>query len=188
MIRKFLFVAACGLTLFVGAAAIAEDDDDDQGEHMTHEQTPMNMEHMKMSPKMGDTRQEVDAPSPMRTQMLSHMRGHAEAIAEIVAALGKGDGAAAAKVADARLGMASSGAAACKPNAETGELGDMPAMMARHMPDEMRALGLTMHEQASKFAQEAAKIGPGGDMRPALAELSQVVQACNACHAAYRLD
>lgn len=182
MIKKFLFAAACGLSLFAGAAAIAEDDDDDQGEHMTHEQ------HMKMSPKMGDTRQEVDVPSPMRTQMLSHMRGHAEAIAEILAALGKGDGAAAAKIADARLGMASSGAAACKPNAKSGELGDMPAMMARHMPDEMRALGLTMHEQASKFAQEAAKIGPGGDMRPALAELSQVVQACNACHAAYRLD
>jgi hypothetical protein len=182
MIRKFLFATACGLSFFA-AAAIAGNDDDD-AEHMKH----MGMDHMKMSPKMSDTRQEVDLPSPMRTHMLSHMRGHAEAVAQILAALGKGDGAAAAKIADANLGMASPGSAACKPNAKSGELGEMPAMMASHMPDEMRALGLTMHEQASKFAQEAAKIGPGGDMRPALAELSQVVQACNACHAAYRLD
>ena len=102
--------------------------------------------------------------------------------------MGRATAQAAAKIAETRLGAASPGAAACKPNAKTGELGDMPAMMAKHMPDEMRALGMTMHEQASKFAQEAGKIGPGGDMRPALAELSQVVQACNACHAAYRLD
>jgi hypothetical protein len=33
----------------------------------------------------------------------------------------------------------------------------MPKMMARHMPEEMRALGMTMHEQATRFAQEAAK-------------------------------
>ncbi|MBG0794865.1 cytochrome c [Methylocystis sp. H62] len=180
---RFLFAAACGLSLFA-AAAIAGDDTDDHSGHMKQ----MNIEHMKMSPKMSDTRQEVDLPAPMRAHMLANMRGHAEAVAEILAALGKGDGAAAAKVANAHLSMASPGAAACKPNAKSGELGDMPAMMAHHMPDEMRALGLTMHEQASKFAQEAAKIGPGGDMRPALAELSQVVQACNACHATYRLD
>ncbi len=175
MRSKILFAAACGLSLFA-AAALAGDHDDDHSEHM------------KMSPKMTDARKEVDLPSPMRAHMLANMRGHAQALAEILAALGKGDGAAAAKIADARLGAASPGAAACKPNAKTGELGDMPAMMAHHMPDEMRALGMTMHEQASKFAQEAGKIGPGGDMRPALAELSQVVQACNACHAAYRLD
>ena len=61
-------------------------------------------------------------------------------------------------------------------------------MMAKHMPDDMRALGLAMHEQASKFAQEAGKIKQGGDMRSALAELSQVMQACNACGSAYRLE
>ena len=87
-----------------------------------------------------------------------------------------------------RLGMASPGSAACKPNATSGELGDMPKMMASHMPEEMRALGMTMHEQATKLAQEAAKVKQGGDLRPALLELWQVVQACNACHSNYRLD
>ena len=86
---RFFFAAACGLSLFA-AAAIAGDDTDDHGAHMKQ----MNMEHMKMSPKMSDTRQEVDLPAPMRAHMLANMRGHAEAVAEILAALGKGDGAA----------------------------------------------------------------------------------------------
>lgn len=173
MRSKTIFAAACGLSLFA-AAAVAED--------MDHHA------HMKMSPMMKDTRVEVDVPGPMKAKMLANMRSHQEAITEILAALSKGDGAGAAKVATERLGVAAPGSAACKPDAKSGELGDMPAMMARHMPDEMRALGMTMHAQADKFAEEAAKIKQGGDLRPALAELSQVVQACNACHAAYRLD
>lgn len=168
--RKSLFVATFGLLAFTGAAF-----SEDHHDHM----------HM-MSRK--DERIEVDLPGPMKAQMLANMRGHQQALAEILAALGKGDGPAAAKIAETRLGMGSPGSAACKPNAKTGELGDMPKMMASHMPDEMRALGMTMHAQATKFAEEAAKLKAGGDMRPALAELSQTVQACNACHAAYRLD
>ncbi|MCC3245678.1 hypothetical protein LG047_10130 [Methylocystis sp. WRRC1] len=173
MRSKTILAAACGLSLFA-AAAIAQDSD--------------HHEHMQMSPKMKDARIEVDVPGPMKAKMLANMRGHQEAVAEILAALSKGDGAAAAKIAQTRLGAGSPGSAACKPNAKSGELGDMPAMMAKHMPDEMRALGMTMHQQADKFAEEAAKVKQGGDLRPALAELSQVVQACNACHAAYRLD
>jgi len=175
MRNKTIAVLIGGLSLFA-AAAIADEHEEHMGRH----------EQMGMSPK--DTRVEVDVPGPMKAKMLSNMRGHQEAVAEILAALSKGDGAAAAKIAETRLGAGSPGSAACKPAAKSGELGDMPMMMARHMPDEMRALGMTMHQQADKFAGEAVKIKQGGDLRPALAELSQVVQACNACHAAYRLD
>ncbi len=169
--RMFLGLAVCGVAL-VGAA-VAEDHED----------------HMQMMSRMQkDTRAEVEVPGPMKTMMLANMRSHQQAVAEILTALGKGDGEAAAKIAETRLGMGSPGSAACKPNAKTGELGDMPKMMASHMPEEMRALGMTMHEQATKFAQEAAKVKQGGDLRPALAELGQVVQACNACHSNYRLD
>ncbi|MGJ0508098.1 MAG: hypothetical protein ACR652_13430 [Methylocystis sp.] len=172
MQRMFLALAVAGLAL-TGAAAIAEDQHD----------------HMQMMSRMQkDARIEVDIPGPMKAMMLSNMRGHQQAIADILTALGKGDGEAAAKIAETRLGMGSPGSAACKPDAKSGELGDMPKMMASHMPDEMRALGMNMHAQASKFAEEAAKVKQGGDLRPALAELGQVVQACNACHAAYRLD
>ena len=169
---------ALSLSLFAVVGARGEDD-----AHKMHMH-----DHMNMSSKMKDSRKEVDLPSPMRAHILENMRGHATAVAEILAALSKGDGTAAAKVAETQLGLGSPHAAACKPAAKSGELGPMPAMMAQHMPDDMRALGLAMHEQASAFAKEAEKIGPGGDMRPALAELSRVVQACNACHAAYRLD
>lgn len=168
--RKTLFISTFGLLMLPGAS-FAEDHHD----------------HMQMMSKK-DERIEVDLPGPMKAHMLANMRGHQQAIAEILAALGKGDGDAAAKIAETRLGMGSPGSAACKPNAKTGELGDMPKMMASHMPDEMRALGMTMHAQATKFAEEAAKLKAGGDMRPALAELSRTMQACNACHAAYRLD
>ncbi|MEF3367446.1 hypothetical protein V3H18_12975 [Methylocystis sp. 9N] len=184
--RKIAFAAVLSLSLFAVIALVparGADHDDDHNMHMHGHGA-----HMDMSSKMTDSRKEVDLPSPMRAHMLANMRGHAEAVAEILAALGKGDGAGAAKVAETQLGLGSPHAAACKPAAKSGELGPMPAMMAQHMPDDMRALGLAMHEQASKFAKEAEKIGPGGDMRPALAELSHVVQGCNACHAAYRLD
>ena len=40
-------------------------------------------------------------------------------------------------------------------------MGDMAAMMAEHMPEDMRALGYAMHESASKFAAEAAKMQSG---------------------------
>ncbi|RTL81196.1 MAG: hypothetical protein EKK29_18345 [Hyphomicrobiales bacterium] len=169
--KRIFAAAVCALA--AAGAALAED---------------AGHERMHMSQMMKDTRTEVDVPDPMKAKMLANMRAHQEAVAEILAALSKGDGEAAAKIADARLGANSPGAAACKPDAKSGAHGDMPMMMASHMPQDMRALGMTMHTQASKFAEEAAKVKQGGDLRPALAELGQVVQACNACHAAYRLD
>jgi hypothetical protein len=169
--RKILLAAVGGFSL-LGAAAIAAE----------------RQEHMQMSHMVKDDRIEVDAPDPMKAHMLANMRSHQAAVAEILAALAKGDGEGAAKIADTRLGLASPGSAACQPTATSGDLGDTAKMMASHMPEEMRALGLAMHAQASKFAEEAGKVKQGGDLRPALAELSQVVQACNACHAAYRLD
>jgi hypothetical protein len=123
----FLGLAVCGVAL-VGAA-VAEDHED----------------HMQMMSRMQkDTRVEVEVPGPMKTMMLANMRSHQQAVAEILMALGKGDGEAAAKIAETRLGMGSPGTAACKPNATSGELGNMPEMMASDM--EMRALGMTMHE------------------------------------------
>lgn len=125
--RMFLGLAVCGVAL-VGAA-VAEDHED----------------HMQMMSRMQkDTRVEVEVPGPMKTMMLANMRSHQQAVAEILMALGKGDGEAAAKIAETRLGMGSPGTAACKPNATSGELGNMPEMMASDM--EMRALGMTMHE------------------------------------------
>jgi len=144
--------------------------------------------HMAMAP---DTRQPLDFPAHMREHMLSNMRGHFVALQEILAALAAGDGAKASKIAKERLGLESPDAAACvKPTGASGNMtpmGDMAAMMAKYMPEQMRALGLAMHESASAFAVEAAKMPPGGDAKPALEALAQVTQNCAACHAVYRL-
>lgn len=147
------------------------------------------MDHMAMMSHAPDTRKLLDFPAPMREHMLSNMRGHLQALNEILAALSIGDGPKAGKIAETRLGVESPGAAACVPNSGTTDHSthDMAAMMAQFMPEDMRALGLTMHESASEFAREAAKTRSGGDLKPALASLARVTQSCAACHAEYRL-
>ena len=174
MNKKFKLIGAALGVVVLGAASVAAQ----QGDHMSHmmSQTP-------------DTRQVLDFPPPMRQHMLSNMRGHLEALGEILAALSAGEGVKAGKISEARLGLQSEGAAACNPKAagKTSPMGDMAAMMAEHMPEDMRALGYAMHESASKFAAEAAKMQSGGDPKLALAALSQVTRNCAACHSAYRL-
>ena len=178
MSMKFKFagaalVAVLGLGAMLGAAAPAAG----------------QMDHMSMMSHAPDTRKLLDFPAPMREHMLSNMRGHLQALNEILAALSIGDVAKAGKIAETRLGVESPGAAACVPNSGTTDHSphDMAAMMAKFMPEDMRALGLTMHESASEFAREAAKSQTGGDLKPALAALARVTQSCAACHAEYRL-
>lgn len=147
-------------------------------------------EHMGMPL---DTRQPLDFPPHMRKHMLMNMRSHLEALGEILAALGEGDGVKAGAIAKARLGLELPAAAAClKPGASAASakmspMVDMASMMAEHMPPQMREMGYAMHEFASAFAVEAAKMPPGGDAKPALKALAQVTQNCAACHAEYRL-
>ena len=178
MSMKFKFAGAAhgvmlGLGVLLGAAAPASG----------------QMDHMAMMSHAPDTRKLLDFPAPMREHMLSNMRGHLQALNEILAALSIGDGPKAGKIAETRLGVESPGAAACVPNSGTTDHSthDMAAMMAQFMPEDMRALGLTMHEFASEFAREAAKTQSGGDLKPALASLARVTQSCAACHAEYRL-
>jgi cytochrome c556 len=142
---------------------------------------------MPMMPQINDSRQLIDLPPAMRNHMLSNMRGYLVALSGIVAALSAGDRTKAAAIAETRLGLESPGAAACNPN-RNANTPAMAAMMAEHMPEEMRKLGFTMHETASAFAKEAAKTQQSNDMRPVLAALAQVTQSCAACHSAYRLQ
>jgi cytochrome c556 len=176
MNKKVKLVALAFGALALGAASVAAQQN--EHDHMTHMMTPAP-----------DARQPLDFPPPMRQHMLANMRAHLEALSEILAALSAGDAAKAGAIAKARLGLESAGAAACNPSAsgKTGAMGDMAAMMGRHMPEEMRALGYAMHDSASKFALEAANASSSGDLKPALAALAQVTQNCAACHSAYRL-
>ncbi len=146
-------------------------------------------DHMSMAP---DTRRPLDFPDHMRRHLLMNMRSHFEALGDIVSALGAGDGPKAGQIAKERLGLESPAAAACqkpgaKADSESSHMSHMAAMMGEFMPEQMRAMGFAMHEAASDFAVEAAKMPPGGDPKPALIALAKVTQNCAACHAAYRL-
>lgn len=156
--------------VLIGAVSLAAEHD----AHMSHK-------------AMNDARTEIDMPAPMKAHMLANMRAHQTAVAEALDALSKGDGPKAGKIIEAQLGVSSPHSGPCKPQATSGELGEMPAMMAKYMGEDMRAIGMTMHTQASKFSEVASALKPGDDLRPALAELAKTVQACNGCHAAYRL-
>jgi hypothetical protein len=167
-----ILIAATGI-LVLGAVSVAAQ----QHEHM---------------PMPTDDRQQLDFPEPMRKHMLMNMRSHFEALGDVLAALGEGDGPKASRVARERLGLQSPAAAACvKSGTRTGGEEDhmthMASMMSQFMPEEMRAMGYAMHESASDFAVEAAKMPPGGDPKPALKALAKVTENCAACHAAYRL-
>jgi cytochrome c556 len=141
--------------------------------------------HMR-TPAAQDRRELLTFPPPMRDHMLSNMRDHVETLNAILAALASDDPGEAAKIADARLGLSSAGAASCDPQAAAK--GDpMATMMSEHMPEQMRAYGYAMHAAASDFATRAAQARESKDIKPALAALAEVTHNCAACHAAYRL-
>jgi len=121
-----------------------------------------------------DPRQLVRFPDEMKAHTLSNMRDHLLALEQIDAALSRGDYEAAASLAEQRLGMSSLEAHGA-------------AHLAPFMPEGMRDAGTRMHRAASRFAIAAQDAAVSSDPKPALGALSEVMQQCVACHAAYRL-
>ena len=121
-----------------------------------------------------DTRVAVEFPSPLREHTLANMRDHLATLQRIQGDLAAGRFDAAAQVAESRLGLTSLDAHGAHD-------------VARYMPEGMQAAGTAMHRAASRFAIAAADAGATGDVRPALAALSEVTANCVACHAGWRL-
>ncbi|MEZ5855970.1 MAG: hypothetical protein R3D67_14960 [Hyphomicrobiaceae bacterium] len=121
-----------------------------------------------------DTRIAVAIPPEMAEHMLANMRGHLRVLEEITSALAGGDTSKAAKVAEDGLGMSSLSLHGAHE-------------LSKFMPQGMQEAGTAMHRAASRFAIEAENAGVTGDVKAALVALSAVVQACNGCHAGYRL-
>src|SRR4051812_49054582 len=86
---------------------------------------------------VGDTRQLVEFPVPMRLHTITSMRDHLLALQQINQALAKNDFAKASDVAETRLGMTSL------------ELHGA-AHVAPYMPQGMRDIGTQMHRAASR--------------------------------------
>jgi hypothetical protein len=93
---------------------------------------------------------------------------------EIVGLLGEGKTAAAADVADAKLGLMAMGR-------HRGAPAD--ASPGRHMPDAMHQQGRNLHIVANDFAKAARS----GDLAKALVALQPVTGTCVSCHASYRI-
>lgn len=121
----------------------------------------------------GDARQLVALPEPMRTHTIANMRDHLLALQEIDEALGRGDFAAASRIAEQRIGMSSLEAHGA-------------AHIAPFLPAPMQETGTRMHRAASRFAVAAQEAGATGDLRPALLAKGAMLRECVACHAAYR--
>ena len=117
-----------------------------------------------------DGRQPVGLPEMLQRHMMMNMRDHLAALDEILAAMGNGELDRAAEIAEQRLGMSS---------LDSHGAGHM----AEFMPKGMREAGTRMHRAASRFALTAQE----GELTPACKQLSEVTDACVACHAAYRI-
>ncbi len=131
--------------------------------------------HAATETASADARQLVRFPEPMRLHTLGNMREHLLTLQEINDALSSGAYDRAASLAEQRLGLTSLEAHGA-------------AHLAPYMPSGMQEIGTRMHAAASRFAVEAQSAGASNDLRPALKAMSDVVQQCVACHAAYRLQ
>jgi len=121
-----------------------------------------------------DARVTVDFPPEMRDHTLANMRDHLATLQRIQGDLAAGRYDEASRLAESRLGLTS---------LEAHGAHDL----SKFMPEGMQAAGTAMHRAASRFAIAASDAGATGDLRPALAALSDVTANCVACHAAYRL-
>jgi hypothetical protein len=130
--------------------------------------------HEKSAPRVADTREFVNFPAPLVEHTLANMRDHLQALQEIQSHLGNGEIAAAAKIAETRLGMSSLGLHGA-------------SEVSRYMPQGMQDAGTAMHRAASRFAITAEDAAVAGDLKPVFAALAEITAQCVGCHAGYRL-
>jgi hypothetical protein len=124
-----------------------------------------------------DTRQLVKLPPPMQEHMLGNMRDHLATLNEILGDVADGKYDAAAKIAEARLGMSSLSLHGA-------------AHLAPYLPKPMQDIGTGMHRAASRLVivlQDASTAPTADAMRDINRALYAVTTQCEACHAGYRV-
>ena len=110
--------------------------------------------------------------------MLGNMRDHLLTLNQILGDVSDAKFDAAAKIAEARLGMSS----LTFHDAEH---------MAPFMPKPMQEMGTSMHRAASRLVivlQDAAVTPDADSLRKVAGALHAVTTACTSCHASYRLQ
>ena len=131
-----------------------------------------------VAPAADDVREQVKLPAMMREHMLGNMRDHLLTLNQILGDVSDAKFDAAAKIAEARLGMSS----LTFHDAEH---------MAPFMPKPMQEMGTSMHRAASRLVivlQDAAVTPDADSLRKVAGALHAVTTACTSCHASYRLQ
>ena len=131
-----------------------------------------------VAPAADDVREQVKLPAMMREHMLGNMRDHLLTLNQILGDVSDAKFDAAAKIAEARLGMSS----LTFHDAEH---------MAPFMPKPMQEMGTSMHRAASRLVivlQDAAVTPDADSLRKVVGALHAVTTACTSCHASYRLQ
>jgi hypothetical protein len=160
--RHLTLIAAAGLAAILSAAGMALAQQQDHHGHKSHH-----------GATAADPRVLVNLPPQLADHTLANMRDHLLALQEISEALAQGKNDKAAATAEQRLGMTSLRLHGAHE-------------VAKYMPEGMQQAGTAMHRAASRFAIEAQNSDVTGDLKPALAVLGEVMNACVACHAGYR--
>lgn len=161
MNRKIIGMACAGTLLPLGLALAADE--------YVDQQTDASAGRGQSK----ETRQLVELPAPLRQRKLQEMRERLAILGQLQAALSIEAYREAADLAEHHLGMSS------LPMQGTQEV-------AEYMPQGMREMETALHQAASRFAVEAIHAAASADVRLANAALSELIQRCVACHAAYR--
>jgi len=120
-----------------------------------------------------DGRTVIRLPAETRSGFLDEMRGHMDALDDVISALAAKEFARASHVARTELGIGSGKG------------------FGRFMPPEFREMGMAMHRSALDFADAAAATPPvpaAQDWARAMMALQSVSTACRACHSAFRIE
>ncbi len=166
------------------------------------------------SPALADDRLVVSLPADVREGFRAEMRDHMDSLDDLLMALAAGDFAGAADIAELRMDfghrmsqtLLESGltaeqvrafnerrrAAGWQPGQGAGAGGGgQGGGFGRYLPDEFRAMGMTMHEAAQVFAASARAVdGPADAATYAqvLGDLQFVTSTCRSCHATFRIE
>ena len=118
----------------------------------------------------GDGRTAILMPDAERDLVLAEMRQFLVTVGAVVGAIEQDDPAALAEAARSS-GMSVSGG--------------MPGSLVGRLPMAFKRLGLDTHRRFDQMALDAEQMG---DMPLSLQQLTQVLNNCVNCHAAYRID
>jgi len=124
---------------------------------------------------INDVRQAVRVPRIIMDRILTDMRGYLQGLQEIQMALSRQEYDRAADLAENHVGM-------------SVLVLHRSHEVAKYVPKSFQEFGVAMHRAASRLAIAVGDVAVTGNVNPALASFSEVMGACVACHAVYRLQ